>query len=114
MGSGVSREDLEQQIWLSGVRDRQVVNRLMRTIDAYVYHAARDLAASEISRAQPAVVTSSRKRTYRCTGTCRQLKALEEFPLRKQQNPKLPSACSWCDERTVTLEDSGRVRNRNS
>lgn len=112
MSSGVSRDDLEQAIWMAGVRDRAVVNRLMRVVDAYVYHAARDMAADQMSRAAPEVTTETRKRTYKCIGDCRQFKTLEEFPERKQQNPKLPSACSYCDSRTVRLEDAGHVRNR--
>jgi len=114
MSSGVSREDVEQAIWLSGIRNRAVVNRLMRVIDAYVYHAARDMTASEIARMTPEVTTETRKRTYKCIGACRQFKVLEEFPARKQQNPKLPSVCSWCDSRRVTLEDAGHVNPRNS
>lgn len=112
MGSGVSREDLEQAIWVSGVRDRAVVNRLMRIVDAYVYHAARDMASAEVARRLPEVTTSTRKRTYRCIGACRQFKVLEEFPARKQQNPRLPAPCSWCENHRVTLEDAGHVRNR--
>ena len=109
MGSGVSREDLEQAIWLSGIRDRAVVNRLMRVIDTYVYHAARNMAADEIARMAPQVVTIARKRTYKCTGACGQLKVLEEFPARKQQNPRIPSPCTWCDNHQVTLKDAGHA-----
>ncbi len=112
MSSGISRDDLESQIWMAGIRDRAVVNRLMRVIDAYVCHAARDMAASQLSQAMPEVTIETRKRTYRCTGDCRQYKVLEEFPEKKQQNPKLPSACTYCDNRTVRLEDAGHVRNR--
>lgn len=112
MSSGVGREDVEQAIWLSGVRDRAVVNRLMRTIDAYVYHASRTVVADELARALPEVTTTARKRTYTCTGNCHQQKVLEDFPERKQLNPRIPSPCTWCDDRTVRIEDSGRNRNR--
>lgn len=112
MSSGVSREDVEQQIWLAGVRDLRTVNRLMRVIDAYVYHAARSVAASEIARSQPEITTTTRKRTYKCIGICQQFKVLEDFPERKQRNPKLPSVCSWCDNHRVTMEDAGHNRVR--
>ncbi len=114
MSSGVSRDDLEQAIWMAGVRDRTVVNRLMRVVDAYVYHAARDMAADQMTRAMPEVTTTTRKRTYKCIGDCQQFKTLEEFPERKQQNPKLPSPCTYCSERMVTVYDAGRSGYRSS
>lgn len=112
MSSGVSREDFKDQLWLAGIKNPAVLNRLMRVFDACIYHAARNMAADQLARMQPEVTTETRKRTYRCIGDCRQFKALEEFPERKQQNPKLPCACTYCDSRTVRLEDAGHVRNR--
>lgn len=112
MSSGIGREDVEQAIWLSGIRDRSAVSKLMRVIDGYVYHASRAVAANELARMMPEVATTARKRTYKCTGDCGQYKVLEEFPERKQLNPRLPSPCSYCDDRLVRLEDTGRNRNR--
>lgn len=112
MSSGVSREDVEQALWLTGIRDPRMIAKLMRTIDAYVYHASRDMVANEIARMAPEIATVARQRTYRCVGDCRQYKVLEEFPARKQQNPRIPSPCTWCDNHRVTMEDAGRNRVR--
>lgn len=114
MSSGIGREDVRQELWTSGIKDPRMLNRLMRVIDAYVYTASRSAVADEVARAMPEVTTSTRKRTYKCIGDCRQFKVLEEFPVRKQQNPKLPCACSYCDSRTVRLEDAGHNRVRSS
>lgn len=108
MSSSVGREEVEQQIWQAGIRDLRTVNRLMRVIDAYVYHTARNLATDMIARAQPEVIISTRKRTYKCIGDCRQAKLLEEFPEKKRLNPSIPSPCSYCNDRRVTVQDAGR------
>lgn len=114
MSSGVSREDFKDQLWLAGIKNPAVLNRLMRIFDACIYHAARDMAADMAARMQPEITTETRKRTYRCTGDCRQFKTLEEFPEKKRLNPRLPSPCSYCEDRMVTVYDAGRSGCRSS
>lgn len=108
MSSGVSREDLEQAIWQAGVKDPRKVDALMRVIDTYAYHAARNLAAQEIAWTKPEVAYDyTRKRVYKCAGkgNCGQMKVLEEFPERKRRNPSLVSACTYCTDRTPLVTD---------
>ena len=109
MSSGISREDLTAAIWQAGVKDPRKVDALMRVIDTYAYHAARNLAAQEITWTRPEVTYDyfDRKRRYKCAGkgNCGQMKTLEEFPERKRRNPSLVSACTYCTDRTPLVTD---------
>lgn len=108
MSSGIDREDLIAEIWRAGVRDPRKVDALMRVIDTYAYHAARNLAASQVAwTLAEKVPDMTRKRVYKCAGkgNCGQLKELHEFPEAKQRNPKLASACQYCTDRTPLVTD---------
>ena len=108
MSSGVSREDLEQAIWQAGVKDPRKVDALLRVIDTYAYHAARNLAAQEITWTMTEKVPDmTRKRVWKCAGkgNCGQMKELHEFPERKRRNPSLVSACTYCENRTPLVTD---------
>ena len=133
MTSAISEEDIRSAAYLAGIKDPARLNSFMRTVNLYAYALARKMSALEdvppgklhLCRGCGSMKTADEfpeskraniakgvncikcqdKRTYKCIGPCGQYKPLREFPVRKQENPHVPSWCSYCTPTTMSRKE---------
>jgi hypothetical protein len=95
MTSATSRDDVEQQAWLAGIRDPLKMTRLMRTVDLYAYSLARTLTPLEEASSEPDEKKDDGRVRYLCR-KCDERLPLRAFPPEKQDDPGHPYDCITC------------------
>lgn len=91
MTSAPSREDVQDTLFRSGVKNPVLLGKVMNVIDIYVLAQIRKVLPPE--EIPPVIISPEKK--YLCPH-CGQDKVLEDFPPVKQDNPQKRSWCTLC------------------